>query len=82
MGNRESVRETRDRTVAFKMSILRRTEKIEWTGNVSNEEVLNRIKKNRALLYIILKRKQIWIDTLLEEKAYYRLNVVKGTAEG
>ena len=40
-------------------------EKIKWSENVTNEEVLYRIGENRTLLNIILRRKANWIGHIL-----------------
>lgn len=53
-------RERGTRMTTFKMWIWRRTEKIKLVDRVRNEEVLNRVKENRALFVITLKRKENW----------------------
>ena len=40
-------------------------EKIKWSENVTNEEVLYRIGENRTLLNIIQRRKANWIGHIL-----------------
>jgi hypothetical protein len=42
---------------SFEMWCWRRMEKISWTDNVRNEEVLLRVKEQRNILYEISKRK-------------------------
>src|SRR5215475_3956540 len=39
----------------------RRMEKISWTDNVRNEEVLLRVKEQRNILHEMCKRKANWI---------------------
>jgi hypothetical protein len=40
-------------------------EKISWTDNVRNEEVLRRVKEQRNILHEISKRKTNWIGHIL-----------------
>jgi hypothetical protein len=43
---------------SFEMWRLRRIEKISWTDRVRNEEVLQRVKKDRNVLHTIDRRKE------------------------
>jgi hypothetical protein len=43
----------------------RRMEKIIWTDNVRNEDVLLRVKEQRNILHEIRKRKANWIGHIL-----------------
>ena len=43
-------------------------EKIKWSENVTNEEVLERIGEKRTLLNNILSRKANWISLSIEHK--------------
>ena len=40
-------------------------EKISWTDHVRNEEVLNRVKRERITLRTIKRRKANWIGHIL-----------------
>jgi hypothetical protein len=40
-------------------------EKISWTDRVRNEEVLQRVKKERNILHTIKRRKAKWIGHIL-----------------
>ena len=50
---------------SFEMWCWRRMEKISWTDNVRNEEVLLRVKKQRNILHEISKGKANWIGHIL-----------------
>ena len=49
----------------FEMWCWRRMEKISWTDDVRNEEVLLRVKEQRNILHEIRKRKANWIGHIL-----------------
>ena len=44
-------------------------EKIKWSEEVTNEQVLDRIGEKRTLLNNILRRKVNWIGHILRRKA-------------
>jgi hypothetical protein len=50
---------------SFEMWCWRRLEKISWTDQVRNEEVLLRVKEQRNILHEINKRKAEWIGHIL-----------------
>jgi hypothetical protein len=50
---------------SFEMWCWRRMEKISWTDQVRNEEVLLRVKEQRNILHEISKRKANWIGHCL-----------------
>jgi hypothetical protein len=50
---------------SFEMWCWRRMEKIIWTDQVRNEEVLLRVKEQRTILHEISKRKAHWIGHIL-----------------
>jgi hypothetical protein len=49
----------------FEMWCWRRMKKISWTDRVRNEEVLQRVKKERNILHTIKRRKAKWIGYIL-----------------
>ena len=52
-------------------------EKISWTENVRNEEVLLRVKEQRNILHEIIKRKANWIGHILRRNC-----LLQGVIEG
>jgi hypothetical protein len=50
---------------SFEMWCWRRMEKISWTDQVRNEEVLLRVNEQRNILHKIRKRKANWIGHIL-----------------
>jgi hypothetical protein len=50
---------------SFEMLCWRKMDKISWTDNVRNEEVLLRVKEQRNILHEIIKRKTNWIGHIL-----------------
>ena len=59
----------------------RRMEKISWTDNVRNEEVLLRVKEQRNILHEISKRKANWIGHILRRNCLLR-RVIEGKIKG
>ena len=57
--NMDSREEDITRLEAFEMRAWRRTEKISWTENISNE-VLKLVEEERSLLTIIRTRQRNW----------------------
>ena len=51
--------------IALAMWCWRRMEKISWTDDVRNEEVLLRVNEQRNILHEIIKRKAKWIGHIL-----------------
>lgn len=49
------------------MWICRRMEKVSWINKVKNEEVINRIKEEKALMQEVCRRKKTGQDIWLEE---------------
>jgi hypothetical protein len=50
---------------SFEMWCWRRMEKVSWTDDVRNEEVLLRVKEQRNILHEISKWKANWIGHIL-----------------
>jgi len=50
---------------SFEVWCWRRMEKISWTDQVRNEEVLLRVREQRNILHEIRKRKANWIGHIL-----------------
>jgi hypothetical protein len=50
---------------SFEMWCWRRMEKISWTDQVRNEDVLLKVKEQRNILHEIHKRKANWIGHIL-----------------
>jgi hypothetical protein len=55
----------------------RRMEKISWTDNVRNEDVLIRVKEQRNILHEISKRKLTGLVIFCLETAFYN-GLLKG----
>ena len=64
-----------------KMWCWRRMEKISWTYNVRNEEVLLRVKEQRNILHEIRKRKANWIGHILRRNCLLK-QVIEGKIKG
>jgi hypothetical protein len=62
---------------SFEMWCWRRMEKISWTDNVRNEEVLLRVKEQRNIVHEIRKRKANWMGHIL-----HRNCLLQGVTEG
>jgi hypothetical protein len=56
-------------------------EKISWTDRVRNEEVLHRVKEERAILHKIKRRKANWIAHILRRNCLLK-HVIEGKLEG
>jgi hypothetical protein len=56
-------------------------EKIVWTDQVRNEEVLLRVKEQRNILHEISKRKTNWIGHILRRTCLLR-QVIEGKIKG
>jgi hypothetical protein len=63
------------------MRCWRRTEKINWTDHVRNEEVLLSVKEQRDMLYEISKRKANWIGHILLRNCLLQ-QVIEGKIKG
>jgi replicative superfamily II helicase len=50
---------------SFEMLCWRRMEKISWTDNMRNEEILQRVKEERNILQTIKRMKANWIGHIL-----------------
>jgi hypothetical protein len=59
----------------------RRMEKISWTDQVRNEEVLLRVKEQRNILHEIRKRKANWIGHILRRNCLLQW-VIEGKIKG
>jgi hypothetical protein len=59
----------------------RRMQKISWTDCVRNEEVLQRVQKERNILQRMKRRKANWIGHILRRN-YLLKQVIKGKIEG
>ena len=56
-------------------------EKVSWTENVRNEEVLLRVKEQRNILHEISKRKANWIGHILRRNCLLQ-RVIEGKVKG
>jgi hypothetical protein len=65
----------------FETWCWRSMEKISWTDNVRNEEVLLRVKEQRNILHEISKRKANWIGHILGRNCLLR-QVIEGKIKG
>jgi len=65
----------------FEMWCWRRMEKISWTDNVRNEDVLLRVKEQRNILHEIRKRKTNWIGHILRRNCLLQ-RVIEGKIQG
>ena len=69
------------RLEAFEMWIWRRMERISWTEHVSNEEVLQRVEEERAIMATIKMRQKKWIGHILRGESLLRM-IIEGRVEG
>ena len=56
-------------------------EKISWTDRVENEEILQRVEKERNILHIIERRKANWIGHILRKNCLLK-RVIEENIEG
>jgi hypothetical protein len=56
-------------------------EKISWTDNVKNEEVLLRVKEHRNILHDIMKREANWIGHILRRNCLLK-KIIEGKIKG
>ena len=56
-------------------------EKIIWTDNVRNEDVLLRVKEQRNILHEISKRKAKWISHILRRNCLVQ-SITEGKIQG
>lgn len=74
---------TEKRIEAFEMYLYRRILKISWTQRITNIEVLNRMQKQKELLYTIKKRKIQYIGHIMRGDKYEILRlIIEGKIEG
>ena len=66
---------------SFEMWCWRRMEKISWTDNVRNEELLLRVNEHRNILHEIRKRKANWIGHILRRNCLLK-QVTEGKIKG
>ena len=66
---------------SFEMWCWRRIEKISWTDQVINEEVLLRVNEQRNILHEIRKRKANWIGHILRRNCLLK-QVIEGKIKG
>ena len=66
---------------SFEMWCWRRMEKISWTDNVRNEEVLLRVKEHRNIIHKISKWKANWIGRILRRNCLLQ-RVIEGKIKG
>jgi hypothetical protein len=59
---------------SFEIWCWRRMEKISWTENLINENVLLRVKEQRNILHKISKRKANWISHVLRRNCPLQSN--------
>ena len=69
------------RLESSEMGCWRRMEKISWTDNVKNEEVLLRVNEQRNILHEIRKRKANWIGHILRRNCLLK-QVIEGKIKG
>ena len=68
---------------AFEMWLYRRMLKIPWTARVSNAEVLNRVSKEKEVLYEIKRRKLQYFGHVMRNEKYRFLQLImQGKIEG
>jgi hypothetical protein len=51
---------------------------ISWTDRVRNEEVLQRVKEERNVLYTVKRMKAIWVGHILRLKHVIEGNIERG----
>ena len=66
---------------SFEMWCWRRMEKISWTDQVRNEEVLLTVKEQRNILHEIRKLKANWIGHILRRNCLLQ-RVIEGKIKG
>ena len=66
---------------SFEMWCWRRMEKISWTDQVRNKEVLLRVNEQRNILHEIIKRKANWIGHILHRNWLLK-QVIEGKIKG
>jgi hypothetical protein len=66
---------------SFEIWCWRRMQKISFTGYVRNEEVLQRVKKERNILPTIRRRGNTWIGHILHRNCLVK-HVLEGKIEG
>ena len=66
---------------SFDMWCWRRMEKISWTDNVRDEEVLLRVNEQRNILHEIRKRKANWVGHILCRNCLLK-QVIEGKIKG
>jgi hypothetical protein len=66
---------------SFEMWCWRRMEKISWTDNVKNEDILLRVKEQSNILLEIRKRRANWIGHILRRNCLLQL-VIERKKEG
>ena len=66
---------------SLEMWLSRRMEKISWTENKTNDEVLELVGEDRRLVDVIVERKKRWIDHVLRGDGLLR-EVIEGRMEG
>ena len=57
----------------FEMWCCRRMEKINWSEEITNEQIIDRIGEKRTFLNNILSRKENWILIFCEEIASFMM---------
>ena len=67
--------------VKFEMWCCRRLEKISWTADMRNEEVIHRVKEDRNILRTIKRRKADCIGHNLRRNCLIK-HVIEGKVEG
>lgn len=68
---------------AFEMYIYRRILRISWTQRITNEEVLNRMRKQRELMLTIKERKTRYIGHIMRGEKYELLRmIIEGKIQG
>jgi hypothetical protein len=60
---------------------MTRMEKISWTEDVRNEEVLHRVKEQGNILHTIQRRKSNWIGHIFRRNCLLK-HVIVGRIEG
>ena len=69
------------RIEAFEMWISRRMERISWTEQRTNEEVLKKVEEIRSLMDVIRTRQKNWIGHILSGDCLQR-KIMEGRMEG
>ena len=66
---------------SIELCIWHRMEKISWTENISNEEVLKLVEEERSLLTITRKRQRNWMGHIMRGDSLQR-EIIEGRMEG